>query len=89
MNRLFGIALLALPLLAGVAQAGPFGPYKVDAGGNLWFRVKPGGHYVIEVIAGENEIAELLIAAVRLTGRPGASVNLARNLMVITCPTSP
>jgi hypothetical protein len=39
MNRRFGIALLALPLLAGVAQAGPFGPYKVDAGGNLWFRV--------------------------------------------------
>jgi hypothetical protein len=45
MKRVFGIAMLALPLVAGVAHAwgGPFGPYKVDAGANVYFRVTENG----------------------------------------------
>ncbi len=39
MKKLFALTLLALPVLAGAAQAGPFGPYKVEAGANAYFRV--------------------------------------------------
>jgi hypothetical protein len=39
MRKPFGLALLALPLLAAAAQAGPFGPYKIEAGCNAYFRV--------------------------------------------------
>ena len=46
MRKRFGLALLALPLLAAAAQAGPFGPYKIEAGANVYFRVKttPSGY---------------------------------------------
>ena len=39
MKRLFGVALLALPLLAGPARANWCPPFKVEAGANVYFRV--------------------------------------------------
>jgi len=49
MKKLFGAALLTLPLLAGTASAGCFSacfccsPYKIDAGANFHFKLTQSG----------------------------------------------
>jgi hypothetical protein len=45
MKRIFGVAMLALPLLAGSAQATNGWPFNIQAGGSFYIKGGPGPAY--------------------------------------------